>query len=264
MQLTSLPRDLLEIILSKVPDTPLARFRTTSKRWNIMLSSEGFVKKHSANAPKDESLCIALINSRVHLVRINLREPSVKVAIHPFYLKDPLSNSSQVDIRNVSHCDGLLLCSTEDDRLVVWDPYSGETKWIKPRDRYKDSDYFALGFDNKSSCKQYKILRVDRNHILPVKYVCEVYDFTSDSWRVLGTATDWYIPDYRHGISMKGNTYWLAMRMVKPDTEFILGFDFSKETFQCLSRPHPSLGLTALSVVKEEQLCLLVFLLPDF
>ncbi|KAG2294182.1 hypothetical protein Bca52824_040851 [Brassica carinata] len=225
MQLTSLPRDLLEIILSKVPDTPLARFRTTSKRWNIMLSSEGFVKKHSANAPKDESLCIALINSRVHLVRINLREPSVKVAIHPFYLKDPLSNSSQVDIRNVSHCDGLLLCSTEDDRLVVWDPYSGETKWIKPRDRYKDSDYFALGFDNKSSCKQYKILRVDRNHILPVKYVCEVYDFTSDSWRVLGTATYWYIPDYRHGISMKGNTYWLAMRM---------------------------------------QLCLLVFLLPDF
>ncbi|RID72002.1 LOW QUALITY PROTEIN: hypothetical protein BRARA_C03912 [Brassica rapa] len=249
MQLTSLPRDLLETILSKVPDTPLARFRTTSKRWNIMLSSESFVKKHSANAPKDESLCITLMNSRVHLVRINLHDPSVKVATHPFYLKDPLSNSSQVDIRNVSHCDGLLLCSTEDDRLVVWDPYSGETKWIKPRDRYKDTDYFALGFDNKSSCKQYKILRVDRNHILPV---CEVYDFTSDSWRVLGTATDWYLPDYCHGISVKGNTYWLAMGMVKPETEFILGFDFSKETFQFLPLPHPSLGLTALSWLMGE------------
>uniref|UniRef100_M4CCH8 F-box domain-containing protein n=1 Tax=Brassica campestris TaxID=3711 RepID=M4CCH8_BRACM len=223
MQLTSLPRDLLENILSKVPDTPLARFRTTSKRWNIMLSSESFVKKHSANAPKDESLCITLMNSRVHLVRINLHDPSVKVATHPFYLKDPLSNSSQVDIRNVSRCDGLLLCSTEDDRLVVWDPYSGETKWIKPRDRYKDTDYFALGFDNKSSCKQYKILRVDRNHILPV---CEVYDFTSDSWRVLGTATDWYLPDYCHGISMKGNTYWLAMRM------WLMGEDESSSELQ--------------------------------
>ncbi|CAF2128554.1 unnamed protein product [Brassica napus] len=32
-----------------------------------MLSSESFVKKHSANAPKDESLCITLINSRVRL-----------------------------------------------------------------------------------------------------------------------------------------------------------------------------------------------------
>ena len=105
---------------------------------------------------KDESLCITLINSRVHLVRINLHEPSVKVATHPFYLKDPLYNSSQVDIRHVFNCDGLLLCSTKDDRLVVWDPYSGETKWIKPRDRYKYTDYFALGFDNKFSCKQTK------------------------------------------------------------------------------------------------------------
>lgn len=52
MQLTSLPSDLIENILSKVPDTPLARFRTTSKQWNVMLSSESFVKKHSANATK--------------------------------------------------------------------------------------------------------------------------------------------------------------------------------------------------------------------
>lgn len=261
MQLTNLPSDLIENILSKVPDTPLARFRTTSKRWNVMLSSESFIKKHSANAPKGESLCITLIHSRVHLVRINLHDPSVKVATHPFYLKDPLSSSSQVDIRDVFHCDGLLLCTTKDKRLVVWDPYSGETKWIKPRDsdRYKKSDYFALGFDKKSSCKQYKILRVDRQYTIPIKNFYEVYDFTSDSWRVLGTATDWYIPDYRRGISMKGNTYWLAKRMVKPETEFILSFDFSEETFQSLPLPHPFLGLTALSVVKEEQLCLLGF-----
>ncbi|KAF3551290.1 hypothetical protein DY000_02004858 [Brassica cretica] len=38
MQLTSLPSDLIENILSKVPDTPLARFRTTSKQWNGSIS----------------------------------------------------------------------------------------------------------------------------------------------------------------------------------------------------------------------------------
>lgn len=264
MLFTSLPRDLIEHILSKVPDAPLARFRTTSKQWNVMLSSESFVKKHSANAPKDESLCITLINSRVHLVWINLHEPSVKVATHPFYLKDPLSNSSQVDIRDVFHCDGLLLCSTEDDRLVVWDPYSGETKWIKPRDRYNDSDYFALGFDNRYSCKQYKILRVDRQYMLPIENVYEVYDFTSDSWRVLGTASNWYIAAYRRGISVKGNTYWVATQRWRQHVEFILSFDFSKEIFQRLLLPDPFPGtIIALSVVKEEQLCLLNFRLPD-
>lgn len=64
-------------------------------------------------------------------------------------------------------------------------------------------------------------------------------------------------------MSMKGNTYWLAMRMVRPDTEFILSFDFSKETFQSPPLPHPYLVLKTLSVVKEEQLCLLGFLFPN-
>uniref|UniRef100_A0A0D3BCX2 F-box domain-containing protein n=1 Tax=Brassica oleracea var. oleracea TaxID=109376 RepID=A0A0D3BCX2_BRAOL len=231
MQLTSLPSDLIENILSKVPDTPLARFRTTSKQWNGS--------------------------------RINLHEPSVKVATHPFYLKDPLYNSSQVDIRHVFNCDGLLLCSTKDDRLVVWDPYSGETKWIKPRDRYKYTDYFALGFDNKFSCKQYKILRVDRQFI-GKKNIYEVYDFTSDCWRVLGTATDWFLAADHRGISVKGNTYWVALQIVGLHVEFILSFDFSKETFQSLPLPDPSPRLIlALSVVKEEQLCLLGFHVPN-
>lgn len=43
--------------------------------------------------------------------------PSVN-ATSQFYLEDPQFKSSQVDIRKVFHCDGLLLCSTEDDRLV--------------------------------------------------------------------------------------------------------------------------------------------------
>ncbi|KAG7598442.1 Quinoprotein alcohol dehydrogenase-like superfamily, partial [Arabidopsis suecica] len=91
-----------------------------------------FAKKHSANAPK-ESLITMLIDSRVYLLRINLHgihnnvAPSVKI---------PFSKSSsqvEVDIRDIFHCDGLLLCTTKDNRLVVWNPCSGETKWIKPR-----------------------------------------------------------------------------------------------------------------------------------
>lgn len=54
-----------------------------------MLSSGSFVKKHSANAPKDDSLCITLINSRVRLVWINLREPPVKVANSSIPVADP-------------------------------------------------------------------------------------------------------------------------------------------------------------------------------
>ena len=58
---------------------------------------------------------------------------------------------------------------------------------------------------------------------------------------------------------MKGNTYWVATQAVeKPNHDFILSFDFSTEMFQSLSLPYPlRYGISALSVVREEQLCLL-------
>ncbi|ESQ47508.1 hypothetical protein EUTSA_v10022189mg [Eutrema salsugineum] len=215
MEKIDLPWDLMEEILSRVPAKSLGRLRSTSKRWNALYNSEGFSRKHSANAPKEESLSIMLIDSRVCLVRINLEgihnnvASSVKVAAQ-FYLKDPLlSSSHEVEIRNVFHCEGLLLCTTRDYRLVVWNPCSGETKWIKPRVSYEESDFYALGYDNKCSCKQYKILRV-------------------------------------------GNTYWIAQG--GPD-KFLLSFDFTTEKFQSLPIPH---RFAALSLIREEQLCLLV------
>ncbi|XP_056841631.1 putative F-box protein At3g23260 [Raphanus sativus] len=177
---------------------------------------------------------------------------------NPFYLKDPLSNSSQVvAICNVFHCDGLLLCTTKDKRLVVWNACSGETTWINPRDIYRESDYYALGYDCKSSGKQYKILRVDREDV-PLINEYEIYDFTSNSWRTLGVATDWFLALYRRGISVKGNTYWVATQALSPHNDFLLSFDFSAEKFQSLSLPRPFPdSILALSVVREEQLCLL-------
>ncbi|ESQ47512.1 hypothetical protein EUTSA_v10022281mg [Eutrema salsugineum] len=263
MERRSLPRDLIEDILSRVQVKSLARLRSTSKQWNALLKSNGFAKIHSANAPKEESLNIMLMDSRVCLVRIKYRgihdnkvAPSFKV-VAQFYLKDPLSSSSQVDIGNIFHCDGLLLCTTKDKRLVVWNPCSGLTKWVKPRDSYKESDYYALGYDNKSSCKQYKILRVDRREYGRHNSY-EIYDFTSNSWRVLGVASDWVLKEHRSGISVKGITYWVATQRRRPYADFLLSFDYSKEMFQSLSLPYPfRYRIPVLSVVREEELCLL-------
>ncbi|KAH0917803.1 LOW QUALITY PROTEIN: hypothetical protein HID58_025463 [Brassica napus] len=178
------------------------------------------------NAPDEDPLSIMLIDYRVFLVKINLHDasPSVKVA-YQFNLKDPDCNSSQVAaIRKVFHCDGLLLCTTKDKRLVG----------IKPRDRYKKHDYYALGYNNK---KQYKVLRLDSQKILPIKNKYEIYDFTSDSWRVLGVTTDCKISSWRHIFQGK---YLLGCYM---------DFDFTTEMFQSLSLPHPfSHSIAALSV----------------
>ncbi|RIA04652.1 hypothetical protein BRARA_K01092, partial [Brassica rapa] len=139
----------------------------------------------------------------------------------------------------------------QDKRLVVWNPCSGETTWIKPRVIYRESDYYALGYtyDSKSCSKQYKILRVDRHKDVPPNNEYEIYDFTSNTWRILGVATDWFLALYRRGISVKGNTFWIATQAWSPHNNFLLSFDFSAEMFQSLSLPRPfPYSILALSV----------------
>ncbi|CAA7012856.1 unnamed protein product [Microthlaspi erraticum] len=256
-----LPSDLIEEILSRVPAKSVARSRSTSKEWNTLLKSVSFAKKHSANAPSEESLFIMLMDYRVFILKVNLHgindgyAPSAKLG-HQFNLKDPKISEvdRQVHIHNVFHCDGLLLCTTMDNRFVVWNPCLGETNWIKPRERYKMTDYYALGYDKD---KSYKILRVDRqDNDMTTKNEYEVYDLTSNSWRVLGVATDWVLDKHRRGICVKGNTYLVATRRQFGD--FLLSFDFSTEMFQSRYFPYPfPFGNASLSVVgEEEQICL--------
>ncbi|XP_010437407.1 PREDICTED: putative F-box protein At4g10190 [Camelina sativa] len=259
-----LPDDLVVEILSRVPVVSLVRLRSTSKTWNVLIKDGRISKKHDDNAPRPRhSLIIMLIDFRLYLVSVDLHSNynnKVKIASQ-FSLKDPVYASlKEVDIRHVFHCDGLLLCTTLYNRLVVWNLCSNETKWIQPRHFFKESDIFALG---KSSCKKYKILRINQSDCISGSVSildCEIYDFTSNSWRVVGKTRSWFIPEWkgcRNGMSVNGNTYWLAA-LTKHWTDFILRFDFSTERFVSVSLPIDDDHLISLSVTREDQkLCIL-------
>ncbi|EOA18524.1 hypothetical protein CARUB_v10007077mg [Capsella rubella] len=264
----NLPEDLVVEILSRVPVVSLLRLGATSKTWNVLIKDGRVAKKHyDNNAPRRprHSLIIMLIAFRVYLVSVDLHQVynnKVKI-ISQFSLKDPVYNClKEVDIRNIFHCDGLLLCTTKYNRLVVWNPCLGETMLIKPSRFYEDSDIYALG---KSSCNKYKVLRI--NHYgyypsVPLLLECEIYDFTSNSWRVVGKTSSWLIQEWKScGMSVNGNTYWLANPSKDTSRDFLLGFDFSTERFTSVSLPgdHRMYDyLIALSVTREDQkLCML-------
>ncbi|CAA7030072.1 unnamed protein product [Microthlaspi erraticum] len=208
-----------------------------------------------------------LIDFRVYLASVDLpgsHENVAKVTTSQYSLKDPFFNpSKEVDIRNVFHCDGLLLCTTKDNRLVVWNPRSGERSWIQPRNSYEESDIYALG---KSSCNKYKILRM-YGRIFAMKL--EIYDFTSKKWRRIANTTSLWIPTWIRGTSVSGNTYWLALQRENENSRMrmehtgmertLVGFDFSEERFGRVSLPAGNcLCVRGLSVTREDQqLCLL-------
>ncbi|KAL0662056.1 hypothetical protein Bca4012_098893 [Brassica carinata] len=174
--ISDLPNDLEAEILSRVPAKSLSRLKTTCKRWYALFREPKFVVKNKnlGRAVKD------------------------------------LKGSKDFNFAEIFHCDGLMLCSAlGNDRLVVWNPCTGQTRNIKARTSFHTNQTYALGYSTSSSSgHSYKILRCfdyrnDQDVWVPQ---CEIYELSSDSWRVLDSFPLDYIM-FRDGISLKGNTY---------------------------------------------------------
>ena len=129
----------------------------------------------------------------------------------------------------------------------------------------------SLGYDKKN--RNHKILRFC---FVPLPGISnsivgfEIYDFSSNSWKVLDvTPPEWGIRHCRHNsVSLKGNAYFSAVerRHVPPsrnvEEDFLVCFDFTTECFgPRLPLPFDTgdcFGiLVSLSCVRDEQLAVL-------
>ncbi|KAL1202647.1 putative F-box/kelch-repeat protein [Cardamine amara subsp. amara] len=125
------------LILSRVPAKSLTKLRTTCKRWYALFRDSSFVKKNLDKATMELMLHS---NYDVHSISVNLHgtedivDPSMEFKGKLGRLNDP----RKLNISGVFHCHGLVLCSTIGNvRLVVWNPSTGQTRWIKPRTCYR-------------------------------------------------------------------------------------------------------------------------------
>lgn len=239
--------DLVEEILSRVPITSLRAVRSTCKRWNDLSKDPRFTKKHCSKEAK-EILVIMICDLRARLMSVNLHNYK-DLADPP--VKQIGKLNDQVEISKVFHCDGLLLCVIENNsRLMVLNPYLGQTKWIQ--NIQSPHNILAIGYD---SDENHKILRYQysKGH---VEY--DIYDFKSSSWRGLGLATNHNICE---GVNLKGDSYFIAQEQIWCQVEeYLICFDFTSERFGPLLhfpfRSHPK-DYVVLSVVREEKLAVL-------
>ncbi|XP_019085847.1 PREDICTED: F-box protein At3g49510-like isoform X2 [Camelina sativa] len=246
--ISDLPDDLVGEIFSKVPLTSLSAVRSTCKKWEA-LSKNHIVGKKAASRSR-QFLEFMVSGSDVWSLRFDLQgirneeddlsDPSMKQINIP--------NTDQLEISQVYYCDGLLLCisiTKDKSSLVVWNPYLGQTKWIRPGNKFDIFDKFALGYDNNHN---HKILRFldddDVRSRRSQRSDTHVYDFSSDSWRVLDVNPDGDAPFYFSGVSSKGNSYFLGREIFGP--RLPLPFD-----------PSPDLKYTTLSWVRDEKLAVL-------
>ncbi|CAH8257122.1 unnamed protein product [Arabidopsis lyrata] len=268
--------DLVERIVSMVPLKFMRSVRLTCKRWNGLFKSRSFMKMHidkeAAARELGETRMIVMMDYNVYLMGIVVNENTSTESLGKLTCLD---DSEQVKISQVFHCDGLLLCILKDDdtKIVVWNPYLGQTRWIQTRKYYRaggwkgrDIYMYALGFKNNSksrSCRSPKILRfIDDFKLRPenpaLRY--EIYDFDSDLWTTLDVSPHWRIMSQR-GLSIKGNTYWGAVeRNEYAPISHIICFDFTRERFgPLLPLPFSAWGaeFASLSSVREEKIAAL-------
>ncbi|XP_010487753.1 PREDICTED: F-box protein ETP1-like [Camelina sativa] len=278
-----LPNDLVDEILYRVPATSLKRLRATCKRWNRLFKEDRkFASEHRDKAAKEflflimtekQRICpLSIINLPPHGDDVPLL-PSVEVK-RELSLPESFNNSLQT---KVFHCDGLLLCvrdfpistTTCHYEIVVWNPFTGQTRWIEANNRWKPFITFVLGYNNnKSSCSQrsYKILCFST-----AGKETEIYDLnSSDSWRTPDgdlTPPGWTAVMAEEAIvSVKGNTYCFALEDSKPLLGLsLVRYDFSTEKsslFVPLPYQHPRWEILRLCAVRDEKLS--VFLQPYF
>ncbi|XP_018482202.2 F-box/kelch-repeat protein At3g13680-like [Raphanus sativus] len=191
-------------------------------------------------------------SGRICLMNFNLSKDNGEPSIRQVSVLD------RIQIFYVFHCDdGLLLCFLKDcSRILVWNPYLGQKRWIEPRHgSFHSSDRFALGYDKSLN---HKILRIsDEIHPVTSENVLgfELYEFSSSSWKVLGDVIPrWERCLLSRGVSLKGNTYFRS----SVSGGYFLCFDFTAESIGPLLPLPPShsyfaLHYLSLSCVRREE-----------
>ncbi|KAG5398257.1 hypothetical protein IGI04_020071 [Brassica rapa subsp. trilocularis] len=244
-----LPGDLLEEILCRVPAVSLKRLRSSCKRWNRLFNDKQFSTKHLDKAAKQSLVFKVTQYSRACLMSVNLHgTPSVEFKGELSLLGSHL-NANQVKISSLS---------LSDTRIVLWNPFTGKTRWIQPR---STKHSYALGSYKEPRCgtSSYKILsyRTYNDHEF------EIYEINSNTWRILDFTSDFELLYIGTSVSFKGKTYWFASdREDEQLGMFLVSFDYTTERFGRLSLPckYP-VGFfhdVALSVVGEEKLSVLL------
>ncbi|KAF3547296.1 hypothetical protein DY000_02004674 [Brassica cretica] len=254
--MSDLPEDLVMEILSRVSLTNLRALRCTCKTWNALSQNHVFGKTDAGSM----FLGFMVIDSKLCSMKLDLQRTrnNGNLVYRP--------TTKRADICKVFHWDGLLLCVTK-SRLVVWNPYLRQIKWIQPMDKLHLGDMYGVGYENNNNNRNHKILRLlNYSKWSELGPFFQIYDFNSNSWRVLDVDPGSCV--IKSGVSLKGNTYFLAEEetwvesFVCKNQFYLFCFDFTAESFgQRLVLPFGACvrfsKTVVLSCVRDEQLAVL-------
>lgn len=243
VELEVLPHDVIELILERLPVESLRRFRSVSKKWRSTIDSPSFQSR-----------------------QLNLRRQSRgHDLLFVAYYEDPPDDVAQHALGSSSSCiyrtvkfpfPNVLLCYGSCDGLVCFFCIHTPNVVVNPATRWHRSFPFSslqrliidkgppfasgdltyeLGFGKDKLSGTYKPVWLYNSSEFGLDNVttCEVFDFSTHSWRNLVASSPYPILRFQKPVYFDGSLYWLTDCVEETK---VLSFDLHTETFQIICK----------------------------
>ncbi|XP_026420755.1 F-box/kelch-repeat protein At3g23880-like [Papaver somniferum] len=253
--MSSLPREVEEKILLRLPVKSIFRFKSVCKSWYTLICSPKFAKDHLSLTEKRPRLIMIRNTNRwldkgmfysidyASLLSASSSSSSSSTCKREgaVPMDDPVKGellNTCFYIKMFASCNGLLCLNFNGNRtLILWNPYTKESQKIILPSCVPWPVTKGYGFGYSSRINNYKFVHIDRDEVY-------VYTLGSDEWRRVNAST---ICDfYYEGLDLNGVLHWLGTTAIgdfsKP-TKLIVAFDLSSETYMNLPLPEESIML---------------------
>ncbi|XP_056841776.1 F-box protein At1g11270-like [Raphanus sativus] len=236
-----LPHDVAELILERLPVESLLRFKCISKNWKSTIESRRFqetqlIRRRQSRGP--DVLCVCLkytddySDEETDAQRIVLGSSIVST------VSFPTSGSTFCH----GSCDGLI-CFYSLVELRVSVVVNPATRYQRsfPLSNYEQllrERFFCptpgLGFGKDKVMGTYKPVYLYNSSEFDLDNIttCEVFDFRTNAWRYLVSASPYRIRSFQKPVYFDGSLYWLT---ACEETK-ILSLDLHTETFQVICK----------------------------
>ncbi|XP_026426050.1 F-box/kelch-repeat protein At3g06240-like [Papaver somniferum] len=257
MSRLSIPQDIQEEILLRLPVKSILRFKSVCKTCCELLSSRKFIKDHLNLATKNQltntKIMIGLSHDMYAADDIFYSIDYASILYGAVVMDYPNDNNNNAITHSIRHfivgsCNGLILLLTEDsEKLFLWNPSTREYKEIIRAPTAVENLSYGFGYDFKTD--NYKLVciatgRSDDDGELDS--FSEVYSYTAGSWS-RGENIPYVYSDVTGGVLLNGALHWLGEDAShwSDDTatrkETIICFDINSEKFMDLQLPEETM-----------------------
>ncbi|KAK7412628.1 hypothetical protein VNO78_04135 [Psophocarpus tetragonolobus] len=234
----SLPFDLIEQILERLPVKFLLQFQCVCKSWKSLISDPQFAAKHLRRSPSPTCLILSFVNLTRHFVlrSYTLSHVFNAPAVTATHLCYPFNNRNRFDLI-VGSCHGIL-CYAVDQRLtLLWNPSTRKFNHLPPLDNQRSTGSFTIygfGYDHFAHC--YKVVAV-------FCYQCNGRYATQVKVLSLGTDLSWRriqdfpsaLPFDESGKFVSGTINWSSSNDL--GSSVIVSLDLQKESYEEVLQP---------------------------